>query len=372
MAILLFCLFTVLLGGLWVQRRIAREAQELPDLLRLEAGYLNASGYLLPSLRLLPLTQLSWRVVYPDALDTRVRLDVTGSMREELKPQRRFYTESLIREFTLTDVLGFCRYRWQLQDDSTVLTLPALSQLRQLPALRSFTAEDGFPDPLGEPQGDRMEIRPYAPGDSSRDIMWRSYAKTRQLNVRLAEKSVFQSKRVLAYLLASDQDEAAAACARQALQSGALGDDWLFGADNVQQTSQDLAAALTILARSRPLSGSNQYGLDQFLASAGFGSAPCLVFAAAERAPWIPALLATARSSTNRITLVLATDGFDESQKPGFWARLMLRDQPNEHSGLSRRELGALLTDLGQSVESIVLMDRQTGAAFDQQLRRIS
>jgi hypothetical protein len=241
-----------------------------------------------------------------------------------------------------------------------------------LPALRSFTAEDGLPDHLGEPQGDRMEIRPYAPGDSARDIMWRSYAKTRQLNVRLAEKSVFQSKRVLAYLLTSPQDEAAAACARQALESGALGDDWLFGADNVDDTASELPAALNILARSRPLSRSSQYQLDLFLNKASIASAPCLVFAAAERAAWLPPLLATARSATNRITIVLATDGIADGDETNLWSRLFLRDEAQAERTMSRQGLGTLLTELGQSVESIVIIDRQSGAAFDRQLRRLS
>ena len=76
--------------------------------------------------------------------------------------------------------------------------------------------------PSGQPEGDRMEIRPYAPGDSVKNIIWKVYARSRQLNVRLPEHSVFQSKKTLAFLLTSENDEAAAAVARVALQSGAL------------------------------------------------------------------------------------------------------------------------------------------------------
>ena len=68
--------------------------------------------------------------------------------------------------------------------------LPQTNTLSAIPQLRSLNAEDGLSNPSGKPEGDRMEIRRYVPGDSIRDVMWKVYAKTRQLNVRLAEKSV--------------------------------------------------------------------------------------------------------------------------------------------------------------------------------------
>ena len=60
--------------------------------------------------------------------------------------------------------------------------------------------------------------------------MRKVYAKTRQLNATI-EKAL-QDTQTLAYLLSSDQDEAAAAIARTVLETGALGEIDL-GADDV-------------------------------------------------------------------------------------------------------------------------------------------
>ena len=128
-------------------------------------------------------------------------------------------------------MLGFSRFTWRVTQESELLALPRAGNIKSLPLLRSLTAEDGIPDPGGNPEGDRMEIRPYVPGDSVRNILWKVYARTRHLNVRLAERSVYHSSRTLAWLLSGPHDEAAAAVARVAVESGALGEDWLFGAD---------------------------------------------------------------------------------------------------------------------------------------------
>ena len=92
--------------------------------------------------------------------------------------------------------------------------------------------EDGLPDNGGRPDGDRMEIRPYTPGDSVRDIMWKGFARNRQLNVRLPERSVAFDDKACAYLVSGVGDEAASALARLTLECGLLGDDWRFGADS--------------------------------------------------------------------------------------------------------------------------------------------
>ena len=130
------------------------------------------------------------------------------------------------------------------------MVLPRTNTVKPLPLLRSLTAEDGIPNPSGDPDGDRMEIRPYVPGDSVRNIMWKVYARNRQLSVRLAEKSVFHSRRTVAYLLSSSNDEAAAAVARIALESGVLGEDWAFAADGAEQACDSLPEALEALASS--------------------------------------------------------------------------------------------------------------------------
>ena len=100
----------------------------------------------------------------------------------------------------MRDVLGLCQFSWQTGQKVRCQALPQLDAIKQLPLLRSLTAEDGIPNPSGQPEGDRMEIRPYAPGDSVKNIMWKVYKKpTAQRKTARAQR--LSEQRTLAFLL---------------------------------------------------------------------------------------------------------------------------------------------------------------------------
>lgn len=380
LTILIFSLFCAVVSGFLIQRRLRinhADYIEQPQGVEAEAGYPNETGFSIPAPKFLPLVKLSWKIVYPDSLPTRVRVSRDKRLYEEIVPARRCLSGHISRQFTVSDVLGFCRYSWRQEQPVACMVLPKTSSVKPLPLLRSLTAEDGIPNPSGNPDGDRMEIRPYVPGDSVRNIMWKVYARNRQLNVRLPEKSVFHSQRTIAYLLSSEQDEAAAAVARVALETGAFGDDWLFCADGSDLLCRELKPALQAVARSRALSEKFLYGLDDFIArTSGEAAAHCIVFAAAEMAPWLLPLKNTIARYSGQFSLVLATDGVQDSQAGSVWQKLFLRSDPTTQGELdgmtSRRDLISLLTELGQLVESTLIVDRQSGLTFDQNLRRVS
>ncbi|MGB4247383.1 MAG: DUF58 domain-containing protein [Pseudohongiellaceae bacterium] len=379
LAIVCFSTIIVLLGGLILRHQIQHKL-EMQALLRrstprirVEAGYPNETGFTLPTMPWLPLISVSWEIVYPDAIRCRNKLSADElEWEEEIIPQRRCKTDRITRRYTVSDVLGFSRFSWRFTQEGELLALPQSGNIKVLPLLRSLTAEDGIPDPGGNPEGDRMEIRPYVPGDSVRNIMWKVYARNRHLNVRLAERSVFHSNRTLAYLLSSPSDEAAAAVARVAVESGALGDDWLFGADGSAEPTNSIEQALELIAQSRALDGPHAYGLDAFLQQFGTqGSVHCIVFAGAEMAPWLSALRVTIARFRVRFSVVLATDGFVSESESSRWQRLLFsgsiltEEQDNAKNGTARTELSRLLTELGQLVESTLVVDRRTGHAFE-------
>jgi hypothetical protein len=379
LAILVFCLFNTVIVGVLMQRKIRKliaNQSAITQRMEVEAGYPNETGFVLPALSFLPLVRLSWKVIHPDAIVTRVRTLGNGDLREEIIPHQRCLSNKITRQFSVSDVLGFCRFSWTQRQDASIRALPQINSVKQLPILRSLTAEDGIPSPSGDPEGDRMEIRPYAPGDSVKNILWKVFARNRQLNVRLPENSVFQSNRTIAYLLSSNADEAAAAVARIALQSGALGDDWSFGADGTSEPCNTVDQALDAVARSRAIDGSHEYGLDRFLQAEGARSGThCVVFAAAADAPWLAALKSTVAQYGGQFSLVLATDGLEREQQQNRWKQLFIRDVAAE--SMSRTELGSyskaqqLLTEIGQLVESTLIVDRRSGLSFDQHLRKV-
>jgi len=385
LGILLACLFSVVGCGLVLQRRIQREmgkeSRSAPAPGKaFEAGFPNLTGFSLPPVGPLPLVRLQWRWRFPDAIDSRVRIARDGRLEEEITPNRRCLSGHLTRRFEVIDVLGLCRYCWHAEQSRECYVLPRINSLNKLPLLHSLSAEDGMPRQSGEPVGDRMEIRPYAAGDSVRDILWKSYARTRQLNVRLRERSVAHGQRILAYLLSGPGDEAAAAAARVALESGAFGEDWLFSADGTETPCGNLDAALRAVARSRSLGEPHAPGLDQFLAAADQrGAAHCIVFAspgALNRAGFPGA----GGGFGGRFSLVLAVDGMAGGGPNPAWRRLLLRpaetgQNHEKHRGRerggSREELLLLCRRLAPMLASIILVDRATGVCYDDNLRRI-
>ncbi len=378
LAILVFCLFNTVIVGVLLQRKIRRDhaaAATTPAQVKVEAGFPNETGFKLPSPTFLPLVRLNWKITYPDFVSTRADIVEGKFMREEIIPQKRCLSSYVVRQFSVSDVLGFCRFSWFQKQDCELMALPQTNSVKQLPLLRSLTAEDGIPNPSGEPEGDRMEIRPYAPGDSVKNIMWKVFARNRQLNVRLPENSVFHSNRTVAYLLSSQNDEAAAAVARIALESGALGEDWQFGADGTSEVSTNLPAALQAVARSRALGQALVYGLDQFLQLSNGQGAHCIVFAAAEQAPWLAQLKNTIGRHSGQFSIVLATDGMEREAPQKLWQRLLfiaperMDDGSTENTGLSK--IQHLLTEIGQLVESTLIVDRKTGNSFDRYLRKV-
>jgi len=382
LAIVSFSTIIVLLGGLILRNQLMHQLEmrdlqrNQPTHIQVEAGYPNDTGFALHTMPWLPLIGISWEVMYPDAIETRNLLSADEQeWEEQIRPLRRGRSNRVTRRFTVRDVLGFSRFSWRFTQPGELLALPQAGRIKALPLLRSLTSEDGIPDPGGNPEGDRMEIRPYVPGDSVRDIMWKVYARNRHLNVRLPERSVFHSNRTLAYLLSSADDEAAAAVARVAVESGALGEDWLFGADGSEGATSVRSDALERIAQSRALDGPLPYGLDAFLQQhAGQGSLHCIVFAGANSAPWLPLLRATTTRFRVRFSVVLATDGFQDDRPPPLLQRLLFgklrhRAGTMNADSTSRGRLSTLLTQLGQLVESTLVVDRHTGQTFSGQLK---
>lgn len=379
-AIVLFSLLMVVSTGLIYRQRLRKVLPTLPDnSVKLEAGYPNETGFRLRALTWMPLVSLNWRVIHPQNILTNNRISEDGRyMEEEITSLRRCLSPRITRLFTVSDVLGLSRFSWRQSQDARLFALPARGRIRHLPALRSMSAEDGIPEPTGQPQGDRMEIRPYTPGDPVRNIMWRIYARNRHLNVRLEEKSVFDSRRTLAYLLSGPNDEAAAAVARVAIESGVLGDDWVFGADGSDQGSDTVAGALEKLAASRALDEPHSYGLDRFLDQQQNSNAHCIVFAAASPGQWPEALRRTVARHPGQFSVILATDGFAEQQAQPLLQRLLYdpgrkgdEEQLFTRPVASVTELSGLLNELRQFTGAAMIVDRRTGSSFDQQLKRV-
>lgn len=355
--VLLACLLAAA-TALVLRRRLRRRSTE-PQ--RLETGSRIRTGFRVPALRRLPLLRLRWRWEEPAGVDVRLRRR-GDELVEDVIARRRFDAKAIRRRFEVYDVFGLTRVALSRSEPVAVLALPNPGRLRSMPVVQSISAAEGMPHPSGTPEGDRMEIRRYAPGDSIRHIMWKTFARTRELNVRLPEKSVERARKTVAYLVTGPQDEPAAAAARVALESGALGDSWLFGTDGLEEPTAELDAALRAIARSGGRAG-RPSGLAAFLERIRRqGEIHCVVFAPALPGAWTEEALAALTAFPGALSFVLATDGVIQARPMPLWRRLLY--EPHEEEGIPAEQLTRLVRTLAGAGCSTVVVDRRSGRSF--------
>lgn len=366
--------------ALWLRRRVpaapdgSRLATPAAGPRRIEAETPARTGWAVPALTWMPLVKVRWEWLAPADVEVRART-VEKVLREEIVARRRGFAAHVRRRVTVEDVFGLTRVAWVHVEPSPLTVLPNVGGLKQMPVIQAITGAEGVPYPTGAPEGDRMEIRRYTPGDSVRNILWKTYARTRQLNVRLPELSIERTRKTIAYLLAGPDDEAAAAAARVALEGGALGDEWTFGADGTDGATEDLDAALQAIARSASFAGTNgttanlkgsrRSGLGAFLREVGSqGEAHCIVFASSRSGPWTDDVLGAVRGYPGVLSFVLGTDGVRRDETRPWWHRLLFAAEPPR--GIRLDELTALLRRLATAGCSSLVVDRVSGRAFNQ------
>jgi hypothetical protein len=218
------------------------------------------TGFVLPRWTFVPLIRVQHELVAPvhaalveSPWAGRPReLQDEGPLRdaEWVRFARRGEASVIERRVVVSDVLGLSQLAFRLRQELSLAVRPHPGALERMPVLTSLAAGDEQAHPLGAADGDRIELRRYQPGDPARFIHWKIYARTGKLLVRQPERSLTQTTRTVAYLIAGPRDEASAAAARVALEQGALGADWLFGADGTPTPASDLPAALEAIVRS--------------------------------------------------------------------------------------------------------------------------
>ncbi len=350
-----------------------------PELLQsplpvIETGSPTETGFALPSLGRLPLVKVTWRIVSPERIRCRTRWR-DGILVEEVVADRRCHVQECVREVETRDAFGLSRLAWRCRQSGPLMILPHVGRLGSMPKVSSMASDEGLPHPSGAPEGDRMEIRRYVPGDPVRHILWKVYARTRQLNVRVPERAVDRSQRIVAYLLTGDGDGAAAAAARMALQNELLGPDWLFATDGFPVPTHDLEQSLLAIAGSggrptgvRPTEGpgAGAVGLRTFLARPEIiAQTHCVVFAAAEPGPWVDEAMAAAKTFGGVTSFILGTDGVSAGRKRSWWSRFLFRDGDGGAGPTAPQTTAEDLTKLMATFHSgrnpVMVVDRTTG-----------
>jgi uncharacterized protein (DUF58 family) len=355
---------SVLSAAAWLKLR--HRADALHDPLVLETGTWADTGFSLPSPWYLPLVQLRCRWAAPRAVRVELRRE-HGRLIERVSAGDRGRFARVDRRVAIADPFGLCRVEVRIGQERAVDVLPRLGGLRHLPALSALASGDSMPHPMGLEDGDRLELRRYTAGDPVRFVHWKVLSRTRKLMVRTPERALSVARRMAAFAIAGDDDDASAAVARLALERKLLGGEWLFGTDDRPAGTDRVPEALDALMRSSEARARAGSGLSAFVQHAErSGPASLVVFAPSRDGDWVERVAAVARR--RRLRVVIGTDGMYERARPSVWLRALSSWSAPE--GTPAAELEGVLRVLSQAGAEVVVLDRGSGRALGTSDRR--
>ena len=304
--------------GLWVGLRRAPRGEGAAPL-RLECGARTVTGFSLPSLWYLPMVRARWSWTRPRGSVRSAR--ERGRLVEEVTPARRGLEEVIERRVEVSDAFALTRVAFLHREVRAVRAVPSTGALDRLQLSRSISGGEDVYHPEGPTEGERIDLRAYAAGDPVRFILWKVFAKTRELVVRTPERALSPSRRALAYVVTGRGDEAAAGVARRAVETGALGSSFVLGADGVAMDARTTEETLEVLARSASTAddGAGGTGLSAFLErvspAGAAGGARAIVFVPAFNGPWVARIVASTRGRGARapVQIVVCADGLDQA-----------------------------------------------------------
>ncbi len=333
--------------------------------LTLETGRLTPTGWVLPTFGYLPLVAVRWEWEHPGEF-TVDPVPKLFRREERVRASRRGRHRGVRRRVVVEDVFRLARVAFRVDDPVAIEVRPHPGRLGRMEPLTAFAGGDDAPHPMGIDDGDRTDLRRYAPGDPARFIHWKVFARTRKLVVRVPERALSTARRTAAYFVAGAQDEASAGAARVAVERGALGRDWVFGADGASTDADTVADAISLIVGSAVDGSGGAPGGGQGAGLAAFveraeraGPAALVVFGPLTKGPWIDAVHDLAARRPGGLRVVIGVDGLVAAADRGPLARLLTRAGPAE--GSSAAVLNATLRALGHPRVDAVVYDRPTG-----------
>ena len=356
-------LMVLLVVGASVATRIRWKRPGSRPGLVLECGKEQETGFQVPLPRWFPLLEYGWSWLSPPCVEVVLGAG-GGGRREVVVPHRRGAYLRIVRRVAVRDALGLASVSWSAGEDREVRFFPARGGLDQMNLLEGLMGGDDLSDPRGTPDGDRVDMRQYVTGDSPRMILWKVYARTRKLLVRVPERALMARPRSCAYLVAGEGDEPGAGLMRVILERGFLGDDWRFGADGSPVHADRLGEALDILVRS----GSVQTGLPtrfpDFLQRAQKdGYSACVLVLPPVDGPWVQAVVSALSSTLLRIHIYTVVDRMAlESEPSKAWGRVLY--VPEEAGAPRIEEVARMARNFAGRPYPFLLVDRHAGKVF--------
>jgi hypothetical protein len=245
--------------------------------------------------------------------------------------------------------------------------LPNTKDLFEPRIVQGLQAGADVEHPFGKPQGDRLDIRNYSQGDPMRYILWKVYARTGELVVRTPERAYQPTKKMLAYLIVSPEDQVAAGMALVALQGDLLGTEWHFGVDGSSTTISERDLAMQAVIGSGFSEETQAEGLSTFVNAVADDGSSLLVFAPPKKGAWVNRVLEMSRRMP--VSVMISAEGvLDAGILSAFKEVLFLAEDIQRPASVTHDELSELVSLFdGTGVQlSIIIQDSKTITTADQ------
>ena len=366
LALIGLCAVTSALGALLLWRAVRRAPVGLPP--GVDTVHPVAGGFRFPRLAYWPLLQVSMRVETPAEVEVR------------LTPVGRFFAETLVfgergvyprvvRRFTVSDLFGLTAISFSVSWAHSLRVAPVRSAPCATLAAGRASGE-GLSHPAGKQEGELIEVRRYGAGDPLRHVLWKTFARTRRLLVRMPERALAPHPTTAAYLIAGALDEPTASTARLFLEDGLLGRDFLFLADGGSRPTPKTGEAVDQIIASRACRADGGQGLERFLRTVDLPRlGGCIVFAPPRDGVWRDRLIAFSRRLPSPATVILGVDGPLDTPVRGRLARLL--QAPSATTAVPAGLL-ALATVLRTHGMKVAVLHRSTGQLLSEQALRRS
>ncbi len=349
-------------GWFWLRWRTQRREKNTPSL-RVSTEQWVDTGYDIPRLRWWPFLRV--RCDWEGDFGRVTGIAQRSRVKERVCFRQRGEWQDIQRRLVVEDRLGIARVtlRHTAPVDFNVSPHPGALDAWTLHA--SQHGGDAYSHPLGQEEGDRIELRRYVPGDAARLINWKVYGRTGKLIVRTPERALCDERRRAAYLISAPNEEPVAAAAYIAVNHRLWSDEWLFGTSLAPEGVSDVSLAQSLVRRSgyqveqeRGAELSRYLGVLQRQ-----GINVLTLFVPATTGAWLSTCMAALANYRGSVHIVMAIDEspstFALQGSANLWRRWFWQ-QPKD-SGARRADAAGTARTFANKGFQVVLFDRRTG-----------
>lgn len=351
------CVLLVVLGTLSLRGAVKRLPVSVPE--RLETTRPTGTGFRIPSLGRWLILDVSVDWVEPKGLALTLE-PIDGLLSEVVTAKERGRFTRLVRRFTVEDVFGLAGLSFDVEWPVALAITPVSA--RRGAALEAGRSQgETLANPAGRAEGDLVEMRQYAFGDPLRHVLWKVYARSRKLLVRMPERALAPGPVSVAFFVAGQEDEASAGAARLYVESGLLGSDLLFTADGSVKPARSARDALEQLVDSAARKDKGGEALDLAAAQIDPGRlTSCLLFVPPVDGEWRSRVVGFVRKFGLSASVIIGVDEAGEAKAQESRVEKWLFE-PQLSLDAARPELKKLRAALEAEGLPVKVLHRTTG-----------